>query len=359
MSHDGCFCREHLIAGMRAVTISNRFLSATILPEKGCDLYSLEYRPRGIDLLWKSPWPTRKPGSSIGTAASSEAAWLEHYEGGWQILFPNGGDACSYKGAELNFHGEASVSPWDYTIARRSSTGVVVEFSTELVRSPFRLRRTVTVERSLPALVIEEQIENRAEEDMQFMWGHHPAFGAPFIDTGCRLQVPARSFLAHDAEVSPSCRVPAGARGEWPVLEGKGGRRIDLSVVPPAGERVTEFGYLCDLDGGWYALSNASAGVGFGLAWPRDVFPYLWFWQELRGSFGYPWYGRCYVMAVEPFTSIPGAGLARAIGSGTAPVLKAGARVQARLAAVLFEPAEVESIELDGSVRLRSSSMRT
>ncbi len=264
MSHDGCGCREHRLAGMRAVTVSNDFLSATILPEKGCDIFSLVYRPRGIDVLWKSPWPVRKPGSLIMTAASSEAAWLEHYEGGWQILFPNAGDACSYKGAELNFHGEASVVPWDYTIPRKGSASVVVEFSTELVRSPFRLRRTVTVEKSLPALMIEEQIENRAEEDMQFMWGHHPAFGAPFIDTGCRLQVPARSFLAHDTEVSPSCRIAPGARGGWPELEGKGGRRIDLSLVPAAGERVTEFGYVCDLDDGWYALSNVSAGVGFG-----------------------------------------------------------------------------------------------
>ncbi len=64
-------------------------------------------------------------------------------------------------------------------------------------------------------------------------------------------------------------------------------------------------------------------------------------------------------MAVEPFTSIPGAGLARAIGSGTAPLLKAGARVEARVAAAFFEPAEVESIDLDGSVRLRRDSLRT
>jgi hypothetical protein len=213
------------------------------------------------------------------------------------------------------------------------------------------VHRTVTVERRLPALLIDEVLENRGEEDLHFMWGHHPAFGAPFLDGGCRLQAPARSFLAHDAEISSFCRVPAGARGAWPAIDGKDGRKIDLSVLPSAGERVAEFGYLLDLEAGWYALRNDDVGVGFGMAWPKETFPYLWFWQELRGSFGYPWYGRSYVMAVEPFTSIPGTGLVHAIGSGTAPMLRAGSRIEARLAAVLFDAAEVESIDLDGTVR--------
>jgi hypothetical protein len=358
MTQQGCICREYRLGAMRTVTVSNRFLSATILPEKGCDIYSLVYKPRALDILWKSPWGLRRPGSSVATSASSEAAWLEHYEGGWQLIFPNGGDACNYKGADLNFHGEASVSTWDYTVRRRTAASVSVDFSVELARSPFRLHRTFTVEKALAALLIEERVENRGEEDMHFMWGHHPAFGAPFLDTGCRLQAPARSFLAHDTEISPFCRLPAGARGSWPVLDGKDGRRVDLSIMPPASERVTEFGYLCDLDAGWYALTNDAAGVGFGLAWPERIFPYLWFWQELRGSFGYPWYGRCYVMAVEPFTSIPGAGLTRAIGSATAPVLRAGGCVEARLAAVLFDAAEVDSIEIDGTVNLRTTSRK-
>jgi hypothetical protein len=113
---------------------------------------------------------------------------------------------------------------------------------------------------------------------------------------------------------------------------------------------VTEFGYLTELEEGWYALSNPLLGVGFGLAWPKAIFPYVWFWQELRGSFGFPWYGRSYVMAVEPFTSIPGSGLERAIAAGTSPVLAAGAKIEASFAAVLFEGAAVKSVSTDGRV---------
>jgi hypothetical protein len=322
-----------------------------MLPEKGADICSLVYKPRAIDVLWRSPWGLRKPG--ITTPESSEAAWLDHYEGGWQEIFPNGGDACSYRGAMLNFHGEASVSAWDYTVQRRSEATAAVDFSVELARSPFRLHRTVSVEKSLPALILEESIENRGEEDLHFMWGHHPAFGAPFLDGGCRLQAPALSFLAHNTEIAPTCRIAAGTRGHWPVLDGKNGDKIDLSIVPPRVDRVTEFGYLCDLEDGWYALTNNALDLGFGFAWPKDVFPYLWFWQELRGSFGYPWYGRCYVMAVEPFTSIPGSGLAMAVDNGTAPLLRAGSRVEARLAAVFLESGEVTSVNLDGTAQVK------
>lgn len=353
MSAQCCHLREHSVRGLRALTLSNGLVSATVLPEKGADIYSLVYEPRSLDVLWKSPWGLRHPGG-MPAAPTSEVAWLDHYAGGWQEIFPNGGDACEYRGAALSFHGEASVAEWDYSVRQDGGAAVEIDFTVELARSPFRIRRTMRVERGLAALLLDEQIENRGEEDLHFMWGHHPALGAPFLAGGCLLQIPARAFEAHDVEISPACRVAAGARGGWPGLTGKSGQRVDLSVVPEAGERVTEFGYLRDLDAGWYGFSNPELGLGFGLAWPAEVFPYLWFWQELRGSFGYPWYGRCYVMAVEPFTSIPGAGLERAMERGTAPILAAGANIQARLAAVFFAGGEIDSITLDGAVQVRT-----
>jgi len=351
MPRIACSLREyHADHGYRALTLENEFLSVTLLPEKGADIYSLVYKPRRTDVLWKSPWGLKKPGTGVVShGAGTEGAWLEHYEGGWQLIFPNGGDECRYKGALLNFHGEASVLPWDYQVVRRSSSAVSVEFTVQLYRSPFIVRRTITIKRSLPALLLHETIENRAEEDLHYMWGHHPGFGAPFLEGGCRLQLPPCIFAAHDAEISSFSRIPPSTKGPWPWIAGKEGS-IDLSVLPPTSERVTEFGYLTEFEAGWYGLSNPALGFGVGMAWPKEIFPYLWFWQELRGSFGYPWYGRCYVMAVEPFNSIPGCGLERAIASGTAPVLAAGAKVEATLAAVFFEGGGVESISTDGHV---------
>ena len=351
MALDDCSLREHALSrGYRALTLENQFLSVTLLPEKGADIYSLIYKPRKTDVLWKSPWGLKKPGTGIVSGgASTEVSWLEHYEGGWQLIFPNGGDECRHKGALLNFHGEASVLPWDFEVLQKTSSAVSVQFSVQLYRSPFLVRRTITVERALPAVLLHETVENQADEDMHFMWGHHPAFGAPFLTGGCRLQLPARVFTAHDTEISPLSRLAPSASGLWPLVSGKHGT-VDLSVIPPTEERVAEFGYASELEEGWYGLANPDLGFGFGLAWPKEIFPYIWFWQELRGSFGYPWYGHCYVMAGEPFTSVPGSGLERAITAGTAPVLTAGSRDEARLAAVFFEGTKVQSISSDGQV---------
>lgn len=348
---DHCACREVELCGFRALVLENDLLAVTVLPEKGADIYSLVWKPQGLDILWKAPWGLVKTAAAT-LAAASEAAWLDQYAGGWQVIFPNGGDACSYRGAPLNFHGEASVSPWACTVRRMSGDAAGLDLSVTLRRSPFALSRALTIERGSPALRIFDTIENLGEEPLHYMWGQHPAFGRPFLD-GCRLQVPARRFLAHDAEISPACRIAAGASGPWPVMAGKRGAPIDLSRVPPAGDRVTEFGYLTDLESGWYAMVNHQRDLAFGLAWPREIFPYVWFWQELRGSFGYPWYGRCSVMAVQPFTSIPGAGLERAIARGTAPVLPPGGKVEAQFAAVFCAAGEVQSIGLDGTVRMR------
>ena len=327
-----------LACGYRTVVFENDIMSATVLPEKGADIHALVYKPRAMDVLWKAPWGVKRAAGPAGVATGdSEAAWMDLYPGGWQEIFPNGGDACVYKGAWLGFHGEASVSEWDYTVVSSQGGAVEAVFVVRLARSPFVLRRTMRLEAGRAELMISERVTNEGEEALQFMWGHHPAYGAPFLGTGCRLEVDAKSFEAHAPEVSPSVRVSAGMRGEWPRLTGKHGGVVDLSVLPDSAERVTEFGYVSGLEQGCYRLTSVQHGFGVELAWPAAVFPYLWFWQELRGSFGYPWYGRCYVMAIEPFTSIPGSGLLNAIERGTAPQLKAGQQLDAELSFRFFK----------------------
>ncbi len=337
-----CFLRETNLRGLRAVTLGNGLLSVTLLPEKGADIYSLVCARTGVDLLWKAPWGLRR------APAETEAQWLDQYSGGWQVLIPNAGDSCLYRGALLPFHGEACLREWDYTVRRSDAGCIQVEFSTELCRSPFLLRRTVTLERGRAAMLIEEYVENRSPLAMHYMWGHHPAFGAPFLEGGCRLRVPARRFLAHDAEISPACRLAPAVSGQWPLLPGKDGRPMDLSVLPPSAERISEFGYLPELDAGWYAIENPRLGLAFGLAWEPAVFPHLWLWQEFGGCLDAPWYGRCYVMALEPFNSMPGTGLVNAIKSGCAPALPAGGTIRTRLAAALFAPRPLAHITLDG-----------
>ena len=59
---------ERLPSGWQAIYLRSATLEVTVLPEKGGEIYALTARqhttpesPKGIDLLWKSPWGLRPP----------------------------------------------------------------------------------------------------------------------------------------------------------------------------------------------------------------------------------------------------------------------------------------------------------
>src|SRR3954451_1175846 len=116
----GCLIRDELNPSQyREVRLENDFLSLTILPDRGAEVSSFVNRRKGVDLLWKAPWGIRRQ-----TSGDTKTLWMDGYAGGWQEIFPNGGDPCVYKGALLGFHGEASISKWDSRIEHSSVKAV-------------------------------------------------------------------------------------------------------------------------------------------------------------------------------------------------------------------------------------------
>ena len=111
--------------------------------------------------------------------------------------------------------------------------------------------------------------------------------------------------------------------------------------------------FFKELSEGWYGLTNREQGVGFGMAWDHELFKYLWMWQVYGGHDDYPWYGRTYNCALEPFTSYPPAGIKNAIENGTALMLKPVQVIETALVAVAYEGQGVKSIGLDGSADLQ------
>lgn len=335
------------------VTLENDLLRVSVLPDKGADIHEFVYKPKDLDVLWKSPWGIRPPGGGFATATDSRLAWMENYEGGWQEIFPSGGGPCTYMGAEMSFHGEVSTLPWKFEVTDWGGQEASIAFSVNTRRTPFKVRRRMTLRRDDARLYVHEEVTNWAEEEMDYMWGHHPAFGAPFLGEGVIVDVPARWIESQDLE-DPAARLPAGIRFDWPVTRDKEGAPLDLSVVPPGQSRSADLAFLGGLREGWYGITNPSLGLGFGMVWPEEIFPYLWFWQEFRGSSGWPWYGSNYVMALEPFTSYDASGVAGCVGNGTARKLGPGESIEVDLVAVCFESeAGIERIERDGTVRVR------
>jgi hypothetical protein len=108
--------------------------------------------------------------------------------------------------------------------------------------------------------------------------------------------------------------------------------------------------FFKELTEGWYGLTNQRLRVGFGMAWDKELFKYLWMWQVYGGHTDYPWYGRTYNCALEPFTSYPPAGVKKAIENGTALIMKPDEVIDTELVAVAYQGEGVKRITLEGAV---------
>ena len=89
--------------------------------------------------------------------------------------------------------------------------------------------------------------------------------------------------------------------------------------------------FLTNLKEGRYQIKNPEKKLSFMMEWDAKVFSHLWYWQVAGGSFGYPWWGRTYNIALEPFSGPPT--IARAVKEGNALSLKAGKSLKTSLAA--------------------------
>jgi galactose mutarotase-like enzyme len=354
MSQPNCIVEQVTLDGdMRAVRLSNPFMRVEVLPDKGADIYSIVHRNTGVDVMWKSPLGLR-PLDAGWSSPDSQAAWLEHYEGGWQELLPHTGAPETYKGVELSFHGESSLLPWQYEIVKDAGDEIEVVFSVRLFRSPFALQRRMVMNAASSCVRLIERVTNEAGEPMDFVWGHHPAYGAPFLSEHLRVQTNARVVFTDPAYDSDHCKVVPGELTEWPYAKGKDGSRVDLRGFASQTERNFFMGYLRDFDGPpWYALLNAHLKLGIGVAWSPDVFKHLWFWQEQRASTGFPFYGRTYTIALEPHTSYPH-GLVNIMNTTkTHRTLGPGESLDAELTFAMFDyegEQSVGRVKLDGQI---------
>ncbi len=347
--HYGCRITDELIyKGMNTVFMENEVIKVGILVDKGADIFQLIHKQSDTDFLWKSPNGITTPSKYRETIASGTGSFLDHYHGGWQDIFPGGGPA-TYKGAEIGLHGEVTQLGWEYTIITDTAESIKVAFSVNCIRTPFHIEKTIELKANDPAVYIIEKITNLSKEDLEFMWGQHPAIGAPFLKKGVKLMIPAEKGIVHSPQFMASGIFEPGQEFDWPIIK-KGNEQIDLSVVSGEDAGYGDMIYIKDLKEGWYAIVDQEKQLGFGLAWPKEIFSCIWFWFVYGQSPGYPWWNRTYCLALEPWTSAPN-DLEKAIEQNTTFKIKGGENITIPLTAVVIINAnKVNNIEINGTV---------
>jgi hypothetical protein len=343
---------DGVLKGMRTVVLENPLLRVTVLADKGTDIWEFLYKPLDVDFMWRSPMGLRDPRTFIPSSGLPAGFWFDYWEGAWQECFPNGGVASNFKGAQWGLHGETSIIPWEFRVIEDRPERVSVAFWVRLYRSPFYVEKVLSLEEGSSVLLMEETIVNEGREQMAFMWGHHPSFGETIMDEHCVIDTSARKVHNMPGDLFfPAQRFDPGVSFDWPVGTSRTGERIDVSIVPPAANNTADMLYMSDYEEGWYALTNQRLGVGFGMTYPAEIFRYLWLWQVCNGWYEYPLYGRSHVMALEPFTSKPNAGVSGAIEDGTAMWLDAGQSISATLTAAAYAGSgRVERLSSSGEV---------
>jgi hypothetical protein len=329
----GCRITETIYRGLRTVTLENETIRVTVLADKGSDIIEFLHKPTDTDFMWRSPQGVQNPATFVPTVARADGAFLDYYEGGWQECLPTGGGPAEYGGASFGAHGEVCLIPWAYAILEDQPERVAVRFRVRTYRTPLFVEKTLSLTRHSGVLTIDERLLNEGDEPIDLVWGHHPAFGPPFVDASCVVDLPGARVRTTD--ISPTTRYRPGDGYVWPHVPGRDGRMLDISRIAEPSERSHDTVFLSELAGGWYALTNTARQVGFAMTWPAEVFGAIWFWQVYGGALGQPWYGRTYNIAIEPWTT-PETTVGAALAAGSARRLHPGQALQVTLRAVAY-----------------------
>lgn len=345
---------EWQIRGLRAAILENELLRVVILLDKGAEIVEFCFKPRDFNPLLRLPGGIRNPRNNLPSVASQGEGFLDYYVGGWQEILPNGGPAATWKGAAYGQHGEVCLVSWDSQVEENSPERVTLVCRVRPLRTPVFLERKMTLERGRAVLTLQENLVNESNERVDLMWGHHVAFGLPFLEQGAEIATSARRLIVHEEwDAFKERRLKPGQTTDWPHATASDGTTVDVRKIPALGEaRGSEMAYLTDFDGpAWYAITNVEQRMGFAMRWDANVFRYLWLWQELSSGIGFPWWGRTHAVALEPWTSYPTLGLPEAVARGTQLTLEPNQSLSTRLLAVAYEGLKrVTAIHEDGSV---------
>ena len=339
---------DYTYRGMRVAFIENDTLRVGILLDKGADIFEFTFKPLDLDFMWQSPIELRKP--FVSTSALPEGAFHDYFYGGWQEILPSAGWASEpYLGTYQGLHGEVSLLPFEASIVQDTPDCVSLRTHVRTYRSPLTLERTMSLQSNRSVLYIHERLVNESDGEYAIMWGHHPSLGTPFLDENCVLKTPAKSVEV--LAFHPNGLWKPGGDYNYPLVPDlKTGQLEDITLIKSQNTKSVDVVIFKELEEGWYLINNLNQSVGFGMAWDKKLFRYLWMWQVYGGHNDYPWYGRTYNVALEPFTSYPPAGVQNAIKNGSALILKPNQIIETDMVAVAYKYCYATKVNRDGTL---------
>ncbi|MCP4165825.1 MAG: hypothetical protein GY759_08010 [Chloroflexi bacterium] len=107
-------------------------------------------------------------------------------------------DRWRYDGMQMLILEDFSLIPWHYAMLGDAPDRVSVRLWVRPARTPLFLEKTLSLEPGRAVLYIDETLRNEGGEPLDAMWGHHIAYGRPFLDEGAVIDISAKRFIVHE-----------------------------------------------------------------------------------------------------------------------------------------------------------------
>jgi hypothetical protein len=302
------------------IVLRSSGVMARLDPAHGGEILDLIDVETGRQLLGRPPFASLPP----VPMGHDEAVWVASYRGGWQLLTPNAGNACSVEGELHPFHGGASNAQWatleeDVAAAtlRWTDRGLQVT------------RRIVLDGRTLRAET--EWLALRARVGLVAV--EHIALGLELLAPSATIRLPGG--VAFELSEAGDATSGADTDTRWPdvlLLDGSVERGDIFSLADANGR----FFAVESVPEGWYEVVNDVTGQALRVEWDVASQAHLWVWREVRVSGG-PWRRQGEILALEPASVPHSLGLARALVDGHAVVLEEGQRFRTSISATPFQ----------------------
>jgi galactose mutarotase-like enzyme len=284
------------------ITLASDDLSVEVCPMLGAEIRGIRHRECDENLLMKTPW-AGSTSSSCTCNEVSEAHFVSHYVGGWQLMLPNMGFPSSADADKMGYHGEAWTRSWE--ILEQTDSSLILR--TVLTTRPIEIMRLVYV--SGDQLVVTDTVTNRSSDEIEFIWGHHPAFSHTLFDSTSEVFIAAKKIEVQGNSLSESepLELP-----DFIELDERGLCLQGFTSTP-----YSFLAYLSDFDIPYARITNSTHDLTMELGWNSELFPHAWLWIENEKIADAPWNSQVRTLAIEPTSTIPNLGFhhAKKVGS--------------------------------------------
>lgn len=291
----GCRITDGLtFKGYRSLLLENEKVLIHLLLDKGGEPIRWLHKPTDTDFIWIA-------GKGLGPSHPLYSEYEISYIGGWQEMSPEVSYTSTYRGATVH-RGESAVTPWDYRIIRDDPDEIRVLLINQIRSLPLRTEKQIVLTAGSETVRIEETIINLSPATpLEANWGHHLAYGRPFLGPDSFITLGEGATVHHPV---------TGESWAWPRMSG-GGTYTDLSIMPAPGTK-RDLLYISAPDSK-YRLHSPRRGVSLEVRWDGSVWPYLWYWQNFQSDFAAPFFGCDYNIGLEMFNVPPKLTLGEAV----------------------------------------------